>query len=121
MSTFYENYLLCPLLQKKNVTTLIDAKRKSMQLMMRKPLYSFINLYVSMTSLLLRMSFCGKMQHARELWSVLAIFDVFELTKKVSAKYTPSGIIITNFKLCSMDCKAMKGDYNQGIKARTSV
>ena len=51
---------------------------------------------------------------------MLAIFDVIGLSKIVSAKCTPSGLIITNVTLFSMDCKAMKGDYNQGIKARIS-
>ena len=52
---------------------------------------------------------------------MLAIFDVFELSKIVSAKCTPSGLIITKVASFLMDCKAMKGDYNQGIKARISV
>ena len=31
------------------------------------------------------------------------------------------GLIITNVMLFLMDCIAMKSDYKQGIKARTSV
>ena len=60
------------------------------------------------------------MQHAEKSLSMLAIFDVFGLSKIVSAKCTPSGFIITKVTLFLMDCKAMKGDYNQGIKARIS-
>ena len=47
---------------------------------------------------------------------MLAIFDVFGLSKIVNAKYTPSGLIITKVTLILMDCKAMNSDYNQGIK-----
>ena len=50
-----------------------------------------------------------------------AISDVFGLSKIVSAKCIPRGIIITKVTLLLMDCEAMKGDYNQGIKARISV
>ena len=52
---------------------------------------------------------------------MLATFDVFGLSRIVTAKCTPSGLIITKVTLFSMDCKAMKGDYNQGIIARISV
>ena len=52
---------------------------------------------------------------------MLAIFDVCGLSKIVSAKYAPRGLIITKVTLLLMDCGAMKGDYNQGIKARISV
>ena len=52
---------------------------------------------------------------------MLAIFDVCGKSKIVSAKYVPRGIIITKVTLLLMDCEAMKGDYNQGIKARISV
>ena len=39
ISCFYENYCLCPLFQKtQHATKSIDAKRKFMELMMRKPL-----------------------------------------------------------------------------------
>ena len=61
------------------------------------------------------------MQHARELWSIMAIFEVCGLSKIVSAKCAPSGLIITKVTLLLMDCEAMKGDYNQGIKARIYV
>ena len=61
------------------------------------------------------------MQHAREQWSMLAIFDACGLSKIVSAKCAPRGLIITKVTLPLMDCNAMKGDYNQGIKARISV
>ena len=47
---------------------------------------------------------------------MLAIFDVFGLSKIVSAKCTPRGLIITKVRLLLMDCEAMKGAYNQGIK-----
>ena len=47
---------------------------------------------------------------------MLAIFYVCELSKIGSA-----GLIITKVTLLLMDCEAMKGDYNQGIKARTFV
>ena len=63
----------------------------------------------------------GKKQHARKQWSMLAIIDVCGFSKIVSAKYTPSGLIITKVTLFSMDFKAMKGDYNQGLKPRISV
>ena len=61
------------------------------------------------------------MQHARELWSMLAIFDVCGLSKIVSAKCAPKGLIITKVMLLLMDCEATIGDNNQGIKARISV
>ena len=52
---------------------------------------------------------------------MLAIFDVFGLSKILYAKCTASGLIITKVTLFLMDGKAMNGDYNQGIKARISV
>ena len=52
---------------------------------------------------------------------MLATFDVFGLYKIDSAKCTPSGFIIAKVTLFSMDRKAMKGDFNQGIEARISV
>ena len=52
---------------------------------------------------------------------MLAIFDVFGFSKIVSAKCAPRGLIITKVMLLLMDCEAMKGDYNQDIKARMSV
>ena len=52
---------------------------------------------------------------------MLAIFDVFGLSKIISAKFAPRGLIITKVTLLLMDCEAMKGDYNQDIKARISV
>ena len=52
---------------------------------------------------------------------MLAIFDVFGVSKIVSATCTPGGLIITKVTLLLMDCAAMKGDSNQGIKARISV
>ena len=52
---------------------------------------------------------------------MLAIFDAFGLSKIVSAKCTPCGLIITQVTLFLMDCEAMKGDYNQGMKVRMSV
>ena len=52
---------------------------------------------------------------------MLTIFYVFGVSKIISAKYTPRGLIITNVTLLLMDCEAMKGDSNQGIKARISV
>ena len=52
---------------------------------------------------------------------MLAIFDVFRVSKIVSAKCTPRGLIITKVTLLLMDCEAMKGGSNQGIKARISV
>ena len=74
-----------------------------------------------MTSHLPENQLLRKMQHGRELWSMLAIFDVCGLSKIVSAKCAPRGIIITKVTLLLMDCEAMKGDYNQCIKARLSV
>ena len=52
---------------------------------------------------------------------MLAIFDVSGLSKIVSVKCAPRCLIITKVTLLFMDCEAMKGDYNQGIKARISV
>ena len=52
---------------------------------------------------------------------MLAISDVFGLSKIISSKCTPSGFIITKVTLFLMECKTMNGDYNQGIKARISV
>ena len=52
---------------------------------------------------------------------MLAIFDVYELSKFVSANCAPRGLIITKVTFLLIDCKAMKGDYNQGIKVRISV
>ena len=51
---------------------------------------------------------------------MLAIFDVCGLFKIVSAKCASRGLIITKVTLLLMDCKAMRGDYNQDIKARIS-
>ena len=45
----------------------------------------------------------------------------FGLSKIVSVKCTSSGLIMTEVTLFSKDCKAMKSDYNQGIKTRISV
>ena len=55
------------------------------------------------------------------LWSMLAIFDVCGFSKIVSTKCAPRGRIITKVTLLLIDCEAMKGDYNQDIKARISV
>ena len=52
---------------------------------------------------------------------MLATFDVFGLSEIVSAKCTPTGLIITKVTLFAMDCKAVKDDLSQGIKARISV
>ena len=52
---------------------------------------------------------------------MLAIFYVCGLSKIASAKCAPRGPIITTVTFLLMDCEAMKGDYNQGIKARISV
>ena len=52
---------------------------------------------------------------------MLAIFDVLGLSKIVSAKCAPRGLTITKVTFLLIDCAAMKGDYNQGIKARISV
>ena len=52
---------------------------------------------------------------------MLAIFGVYELSKIVSATCAPRGLIITKVTFLLIDCEAMKGDYNQGIKARISV
>ena len=48
---------------------------------------------------------------------MLAIFDVFGLSKIVTAKYTPSGLFITEVAFFLMDCEAMKRYYNRGITA----
>ena len=52
---------------------------------------------------------------------MLAIFDDFGLSKIVSAKCTPIGLIITKVTLFSIECKAMNGGYNQGKIARIAV
>ena len=52
---------------------------------------------------------------------MLAIFDVCGLSKSVSAKCASRGLIITKVTLLLKDCEAMKGDYNQGLKARNSL
>ena len=52
---------------------------------------------------------------------MLAIFDVCGLYKIVSAKCAHRGLIITKVTLLLMDCEAMKGDYNQGVKSRISA
>ena len=52
---------------------------------------------------------------------MLAIFDVCGLSKIVSAKCAPRGLIIIKVTFLLMDCKAMKGDYDQVIKARIAV
>ena len=52
---------------------------------------------------------------------MLAIFDVCGLSKIVSVKCTPRGLIITKVTLLLMDCEAMEGHYKQDIKARISV
>ena len=52
---------------------------------------------------------------------MLAIFDVCGLSKIVGVKCAPRGLIITKVTVLLMDCEAMTGDYNQGIKARISV
>ena len=40
---------------------------------------------------------------------MLAIFDVFGVSKTVSAKCTPRGLIITKVTLLLMDCAANEG------------
>ena len=52
---------------------------------------------------------------------MLAIFDVFGISKIVSAKCTPRGLIITKVTLLLIDCEAIKGDSYEGISARISV
>ena len=52
---------------------------------------------------------------------MLEIFGVCGLSKIVSAKCAPRGLIISKVTLLLMDCEAMKGQYNQGIKTRISV
>ena len=52
---------------------------------------------------------------------MLAIFDVCGLSKIISAKCAPRGLIINTVTLLLMDCKAMTHDHNQRIKARISV
>ena len=52
---------------------------------------------------------------------MLAIFDLCGLSKIVSAKCAPRGLIITKVTLRFMDFEAKMDDYNQGIKARISV
>ena len=47
---------------------------------------------------------------------MLTIFDVCGLSKINSAKCAPRVFIITKVTLLLIDCEAMKGDYNQGIK-----
>ena len=47
---------------------------------------------------------------------MLAIFDVCGLSMIVIAKCAPRGLIITKVTLLLMECEAMKGDYNQGVK-----
>ena len=49
---------------------------------------------------------------------MLAIFDVFGVSKLVSAKCTPICLIINKVTLLLMDCKAMKGDANQDKKSK---
>ena len=49
---------------------------------------------------------------------MLAIFGVCGLSKIVSAKCAPRGLIITKVTLLLMDCEAMKGDYNQCHKSK---
>ena len=108
--------------EKQHATQLIDAKRKFMQLMMRKPLYFGKLVRIDdVTYTFLKISFCGKMHHSRDLWFMLATFDVFGLSKIDSAKCTPSGFIIFKVKLFSMDRNAMKGGYNQCIKAKKKI
>ena len=51
----------------------------------------------------------------------LRYLKFFGLSKIVSAKYSPSGLIITKVTLLLMDSKAMKSDYKIGIKARIPV
>ena len=52
---------------------------------------------------------------------MLAIFDVFRVSKIVSAKCASRGLIITKVTLLLVDCEAMKDDATQGIKARIYV
>ena len=52
---------------------------------------------------------------------MLAIFDGFGLSKLIGVKCTPSGLHSTEVTLFSMDYKATKDDYNQGIKEGISV
>ena len=51
-------------------------------------------------------------------WQYLMFVDYLRLSVQ---KGTPRGLIITKVRLLLMDCGAMKGDYNQGIKAKNSV
>ena len=45
----------------------------------------------------------------RDKWSMLAIFYVCGLSKIVSAKCAPRGLILTKVKLLLMDCEANEG------------
>ena len=61
----------------------------------------------------------NNMQESKCLcWRYLMFFG---LSKIVIAKCTPSGLIITQVKLLTIDYKAKKGANNKGIKARISV
>ena len=51
-------------------------------------------------------------------WQYLMFVDYLRLSVQKGA---PRGLIITKVRLLLMDCGAMRGDYNQGIKARISV
>ena len=59
------------------------------------------------------------MQESNDLY--WRYYMCFGLSKIVSAYCTSNGFIPTKVTSFSMVCKAMKGDYIQGIKARISV
>ena len=52
---------------------------------------------------------------------MLALFNVCGLSKIVSAKCAPRGLIVTKVTLLLIECEAMMFDYNQGIKTKMSV
>ena len=92
-----------------------------MQLLIGKTLFFSELVRIDDVTPSLKSASAEKKQHARELWSMLAIFDVFGLSKIVNSKCTPIGLIITKVTLFSIECKAMKGGYNQDKIARISV
>ena len=61
---------------------------------------------------------CNMQESYGLCWQYFMFVDYLRLSVQKSA---PRGFIITKVRLILMDLGVMKGDYNQGIKARISV
>ena len=97
--------------EKQHTTKLSDAKGKLMEVMMRKSLYFFQLVRIDDVTPSWKLAPAEK-YNMQDSKSYTGDIWCFGLSKIVSAKYTPSGFVITKWTLFVMDCKAMKGGDN---------